>query len=239
MKRKFLLFLALLLSFSLSAKASTCSDERIIELSSQANNVNVSYVQYDNISEAYTNPLDDTEGDTNIVPSFYITIYNLTDQLKAYVKRDGTKKMVEVTSKNKTEDGTIYVDAGPADSVKNFTVIIASNNSNCLNETLKTATVTTPMYNRFFEYDLCEKNPDFNMCQQFSFTDYSQVRDKVFKDKVEEYQEQKKKEEESKKIFNRVLGFISKYAWVFIAIIIIIAAGVIYFIIKRKKSRLV
>ena len=238
MKRKFLFFIALILSFSLSVKASTCSDERIIELSTQANNVNVSYVGYDNISEPFTNPLDDTEGDVNIVPSFYIVIYNLTDQLNAVIKNENTKKMVVVTSKN-AKDGVIYVDAGAADSIKNFTITIRSNNSNCLNEILKTTTVTTPMYNRFYEYSLCEENPDFNMCQEYTFTDYSSVRDKVFSEKVEEYKEQKRKEEENKKVFNRVLNFIIKYLWVFILVVILVIAGVVYYIIKRKKSRLV
>ena len=238
MKRKFLFFIALLLSFSLSVKASTCSDERIIELSSQANNVNVTYVGYDNVSEPYDNPLDDTQGDVNVVPSFYIVIYNLTDQLNAVIKDDTTKKSTVVTSKD-AKDGVIYVDAGAASSVKNFTVTIRSNNSNCLNEILKTTTVTTPMFNKFYEYSLCEENPDFNMCQEYTFTDYSNVRDKAFTEKVEEYKEQKKKEENNKKIFNRVLNFIVKYAWVFVAIAVLAAVGVIYFIIKRKKSRLV
>jgi len=237
MKRKLLFLFALLLSFTISAKASTCSDERIIELSTLANNVNVTYVGYDNTSEPQTNPLDD-EVDVDIVPSFYIAIYNITDQLNAVVKNETTKKSVEVTSKN-AKDGVIYVDAGAADSVKTFTVTIRSNNSNCMNEVLKTTTVTTPMYNRFFEYELCEENPDFNMCQQYTFTDYSSVRDKVFQEKVEEYKVQKQEEEKNKNVFNRVLNFIVKYMWVFIIIVIIIVASVIYFIIRRKKSRLV
>jgi len=238
-KKNYLLTLLILfIAFTMKVDASTCSNERIIELSSLASNVQVSYEPYeDNVTtfdETFDVEVDDSD------PAFYITIYNLDEGLNAVVTREDIKKAVVVTPEDADADGVILVNAGTAYSIKNFTIKIRSNDDNCKNEVLKTATVTTPKYNDWFEREACEENPDFEMCQEYSLNDYSNVSDREFSEKLTTYKEEKKKEEERKNsLWYKISSFLNKYKWIFIAIALAVIAIVIVIIIRRKKSRLI
>ena len=229
---------------TIGVKASTCSDERVLELSSLANNVNVSYQQYDKLVDEFDSETF-TEEDDSIVkstyPAYYLTIYNLPDDLNASIIRNDTSKNVVVYGKDKEEDGVVYVDTGYAAKVKLFTIKIRSNDSNCKNEILKTVAVTTPMYNKFSTYNSCQENPDFNLCQQFTTTDYSDITNSQFVSKLNEYKEKKAEEEKMQKsIFYRIGKFLGTYMWyIIIPVVIIGVALIVIYIIRRKKSRLV
>lgn len=229
---------------TIGVKASTCSDKRVLELSSLANNVNVSYQQYDKVVDEYDSEIFVDEDDTSVkstFPAYYLTIYNLPKDLNVSVIRNDTKKNVVVYDDNKEEDGVIYIDTGYAAKVKLFTIKVRSNDSNCKNEILKTMAVTTPMYNKFSQYNSCQENPDFKLCQQFTTTDYSDVTNSQFIEKLNEYKVQKEEEEKRKNsLFYNIGKFISKYRWyIIIPIVIIGVALIVIYIIRRKKSRLV
>lgn len=246
MKKKsyFIMLFLLLFAVTVKVKASTCSNERILELSSLANNVNVSYQEYD-IVEVVNNP-EPAEGNEDETyerkfPGYYITIYNLEDGLNVAVKRDDTNKVVTVSSEDKQDDGVVYIDAGAAGKVKTFTIAIRSNDSNCKNEILQTKTLITPMYNFFSSYEICKENPDFNICKEFTTVDYSSLTDAEFMTKLDEYKVQKVEEEKKQKsIIYNVGKFLSQYGWYIIAIVLVIVIAIIViYIIRRKKSRLV
>lgn len=246
MKRKNYLLLLFLLMFvvTLKVKASTCSNERILELSSLANNVNVSYQEYD-IKETVDNPYpgegNEEETYETSFPGYYLTIYNLDDGLNVAVKRDDTNKVVTVNSEDKDADGVVYIDTGAAGKVKTFTIAIRSNDSNCKNEILQTKVMTTPMYNFFSSYDVCKDNPDFDICKEFTTVDYSNLTDAEFMDKLDEYKVQKAEEEKKQKsIIYQVGKFLSDYKWyIIISILVIVVAIIVIYVIRRKKSRLV
>ena len=72
------------MSFCINVKASTCSDERILELSSLANNVKVNYEPYDILGEKYVDDMNNIETQS-VTPAFYITIYNLDEKLNVSI----------------------------------------------------------------------------------------------------------------------------------------------------------
>ena len=247
MKKNSLFILLFLTSMfiTVGVKASTCSDERVIELSSLANNVNVSYQQYDKfveeyISESFTGEDDDSKV-VATYPAYYLTIYNLPEDLNVSVVRSDSDKDIEVTSKDKKEDGVIYIDTGYATNVKLFTIKIRSNDSNCGDEIMKTVAITTPMFNKLSMNASCQDNPDFKLCQQFTTTDYSDVIDSQFQQKLEEYKAQKAGEEKKQNsILYNISKFVSKYRWyIIIPVVIIGVALIVIYIIRRKKSRLI
>ena len=239
-KRKLLiLFFALMFVSLTSVKASHCSDERILELSSLANNVKVSTEREDRVSESIHS--EEIDEDVNIYyPAFYVSIYNLTNSLNVSITRDDTQKTVYGYYKDVEKDGVLYVDAGFATSVKTFTIKIRSNDSNCQNEVLKSISIQTPKYNLKSQYESCIGNSDFEMCKEFTTTDYSDVSAIDFGKELDKYKEEKAKEEKRvNSIFYKIAKFISKYKWIIIIVIIIAIAGIIVYIINRKKSRLV
>ena len=224
--------------------ASTCSDKRVLELSSLANNVNVSYQQYDKLVDEYDSETFAGEDDTIVkstFPAFYLTIYNLPSELNVSIIRNDTTKNLVFYATDKEQDGIVYVDTGFAGKVKLFTVKIRSNDSSCKNEVLKTVAVTTPMYNKFSKYESCIENPDFNLCQQFTTTDYSDITSSQFNEKLNEYKEKKAEEERRQNsLIYKVGKFLSTYKWyIVIPAVIIGVALIVIYIIRRKKSRLV
>ena len=234
-----------LLSITIGVKASTCSDQRVLELSSLANNVNVSYQEYDKLVEEYTSEtfVDDTDEDPHVkstYAAYYLTIYNLPNDLNVSIIRNDTKKSVVAYAKDKEDDGVVYVDTGYAAKVKLFTLKIRSNDSNCQNEVLKTVAITTPMYNKFSQYNSCQENPEFSLCQQFTTTDYSDVSNDQFIEKLEEYKTKKEEEEKKKKsIFYNIGKFLEAYGWYIVIGLVILGVAIIVIIMRRrKKSRL-
>ncbi len=240
MKRKLLiLFFALMFVSLASVKASTCSDARTLELSSLANNVNVGMEkEYREVAKYVAE--EDGEETTDIFPAFYLTVYNLTNDLNIAVSREGYQKISYFSYKDVYEDGVLYLDAGFADEVKSYTIKIRSNDAGCKNEILKTITVTTPKFNAKSQYEVCQENSDFNMCKEFTTVNYDEVSESSFIEELDKYKEEKAEEEKrANSIFNKIAKFISKYRWIFITVIIVAIAFAVVYFINRKKSRLV
>ena len=229
-----ILLAAFLMLISVNVKASsTCSSEREMELSSLANNVNADY-------EEYEMPLDPDYTDTEEVgmtPAFYIRVYNVTDDLNVKVTLDGSTSSTYVNASNAASDGIIYLDTSYADTVKSYTLTIRSNDSSCKNEVLRTITITIPMHNYFANYEDCDNMSDFYLCQEFTTTDYSDVSDKDFTTKLNEYKETKAEEEKKQNsITYKTFDFIKTYRWYFI-IGGIVVIGIIAYVVIEKKRR--
>lgn len=241
-----LFLLGVLFTTGTSVKASTCTDDRIIQLSSLANDVKVSYQEYDKLIDEYDSEVlvGDDEGSSFVkhtYPAYYLTIYNLPDDLNVSVIRNDDKKDIVVYAKDKDKDGVIYIDTGIAGKVKMFTVKIRSNDSSCKNEVVKAVAVSTPMYNEFSTFESCQEYPEFELCKKYTSVDYSEITMPEFTKKLEEYKEKKIEEEKKQKsIFYNIGKFLSTYKWyIIIPIVIIGVALIVIYIIRRKKSRLV
>ena len=242
MKKKLFLFTitSFLMLFSFNVKAaSTCSSEREMELSSIANNVNVDYLEYD---KSMDEGLESGEAEVATTPAFYIRIFNLTSDLNVKINLDGSKNFTYASSTDAADDGIIYLDTSVASTIKNYTITIRSNDSNCQNEVLRTITITVPMYNYLYSSGECETNADFYLCQEFTTSDYSNVKDSDFTSKLSEYKEDKAKEEaKESSITYKTFSFIKSYRWYFIGAGIIILIAIISILImkKRRSKRLI
>ena len=225
-KKYLLLIIVLFLTLTVKVKALSCSAERTLKLVSLANNVKVTYQKYDKPSEDPAPEDYDMEPDT--FPAFKIVIYNLPDDLNVSVKKVETGRSVTRTSADKAEDGAIYVDAGYAYSVQEFKVLLKAQDLECHNQTIKSMTLTLPMFNRWSIYEPCQKNPEHALCQEFSNIDYSDLTiDTVF-ERLEEDQQQKMEESEKNSF--------AKYTPILIIIGGLIIAIIVVYVIKRKRS---
>lgn len=240
MKKRLVYLFLLPLLLSIKVNASTCSNTREIELSTLANNVKVNYVEYNATPNTYTSPLDDQE-DTAYTPAFYIAVYNINDDLNVKVRREELKKELVLTSKDVSEDGVIYIDAGTASEIKNFTISIRSNDSNCMNEVLKTTTITVPMANIWNRKEVCQSLPDYSLCQAFTTTDYSNLTEADFNRKINEYKVEKEEEEKkSNSIGYKFLAFLKDNWLMILIIVVVLGGGTTYIVLRnRKKSRLI
>ena len=227
----------MLISFNVKA-ASTCSSEREMELSSLANNVNVDYEEYDLALDKGS----EAGEDVSTSPAFYIRIYNLSSDLNIKVNLDGSKNNTFIKSTDAADDGIIYLDTSFASSVKNYTLTIRSNDSNCQNESLRTITVTIPMRNYFSTYEACDDNSDFYLCQEFTTTSYNDVSDTEFTNKLAEYKEQKAADEKKQNsITYKTFSFINSFKGYFIGAGIIALTIIILIVIRnrRRSKRLI
>lgn len=229
------LLASFLMLISMSVKAqSTCSSAREMELSSLANNVNADYEEYDKLLD----PEVASTEDVGTTPAFYIKVYNLTSDLNLKVTLDGSKNSTYVNSSDADADGIIYLDTSYANSVKNYTLTIRSNDSSCKNEILRTITITIPMRNYFATYSDCDDMSDFYLCQEFTTTDYSDVSDKDFTTKLNDYKENKAAEEKKENsITYKTFDFIKTYRGYFILIIAIVVAILVFIKVKKAKEK--
>ena len=83
---------------------------------------------------------------------------------------------------------------------------------------------------------------DYYYCKQFVTLD--DIKESEFKSGVKAYSEEKEKkqkEEERKNnsIIYKTLTFADKYKWVIIPIVIVVAGGIGYIVIKKRKERIV
>lgn len=215
---------------------STCSMERTKELTSLAQNVNVDYEEYKNERGKETYP-DLDEGEIVTEPGFAIRIYNIPEDLNVKIKRNGMKEEKELYKSDANENGILVYDTGFPDVVKNYTITVRSDDSNCQNEVLRKISITIPALNYYYDYEICKANPEYYLCQEYVSVDLKSMTTDKFMKQVEEYVQQKeKKEEEESKLGYKLMAFIKRYAGLFITIIIL-GVGIFVVIRIRNKQR--
>ena len=230
----FLLLNIILFSISFKVNASTCSNERVMELTSLANNVNADYDMYD----VY---LSDTEEDELTVQAFRIRIYNITNDLNVKVSSDRYRDLYYHFS-DMSSDGILYVDSGYPDEITNYEIYVRSNDSNCQNEVLRTITVTVPMRNRFADTEECKNNREYYMCEEYTTSDFSNVSSSQFMEKVNEYvaNKEKKEAENQRNLLKEFLNIIRRHKTMLIIFgIVLVLFIIISIIVIRVRRRLV
>lgn len=239
MKKGICLFLFVLffMLFNVRVNAvSTCGTERSIELTSMAQNINADYEEYE-VERGKDFYPDLEDGETIKEPGFKIRIYNLTKDLNVSIKLNNKKKLLEYSYKDVSEDGILYVDSGYPNEVKNYTITVRSDDDNCQNEILRKIAITLPVENYFHDFDACKENPEYYLCQEFTNVDYySNMTTDSFSKQINEYVEQKQKQQEKESKFSyKLLLFIKRYLWFFITIIVLGVAMCVYTKYKRKQ----
>lgn len=125
------------------------------------------------------------------------------------------------------------------DLVKYKIEVYTSDNTNCADDLLRTLYVSLPRYNDYSTYAVCDKVPDYYLCQRYvtyekvEFVDFEKsIRNEIAKVEAEE------KEKNEKHWYDYIVSFFENY-WVPIVVIVVVAAGgtITYAIIRNKKIR--
>jgi len=169
---------------------------------------------------------------------FTININNLTSEIYASVKssKESEFKNYEYSEANK---GSISFTSSEIYQKVDFTIKIYAVNPFCDRSELRTITVTTPRYNPYYNYEICQDIREFYLCQKWSDFEisYGELVNRVndYKASLKD-DDTKEDEEKPTNIVKVAIDFVVKYYLYFV-----IGAGVtvvivsVILIIKRKK----
>lgn len=244
-KKLFLLAIVFLTPNLVNAE-SACTYEQQAELNNIVANVKASYEVVDIYAGktlAVNTPNEDgtfPEVD-NYVKEFQITLLNVTEDI--YVKVSNNQDDEVRTFKNSDAiNGVITFLSDRVFELTTFTFEIYANKYSCIGEQFRKFTITTPMYNSFSKYEVCNDNPDFYYCQEFIPTE--NISSREFYSKINEYQEEKKEEikqqEKNKSFIEKLKEFCQNNKLIVYSIGIVIGvAGVAttVILVKKKRSR--
>ncbi len=243
-----LIFTIILALISIDVYAA-CDTKELNELRSAAANIKTSYEVMEGKFDPseYSPPdgitdeeLEEYEGVytffriyiTNLTPDLYITVYNdLTDQTTTYNYSDST-------------DGTITFDWDDIRGLVNYQITVySSNQTNCADTKLHTLYLTTPRYNEYSSYEICDGAEDYYLCYEY-LTVPEDVSYSEFVQNVEEYKinhNTEKEEEESPQESNDFISFLSqhKVPILVISITILAIGGLTTVIIIKKRRRII
>lgn len=246
MKKLFLLAI-ILLTPNLAHAASSCSYEEQAELNNIVANVKASYEVVDIYAGktlAVNTPNEDgtfPEVD-NYVKEFQITLLNVTEDIYVRVTNDQDDEVRTFRNSDST-NGTITFLSDRVFELTTFTFEIYANKYSCIGEQFRKFTITTPIYNSFSKYELCDENPDFYYCQEFIPTE--NISSSEFFSKINEYKKEKKEEEikqqeENKSFIEKLKEFYNNNKVIVYSIgIVIVVTGVAttVILVKKKRSR--
>lgn len=235
--KKFLKFfiITFLFIFTKSVNAaSVCSYEEQIELNQKAGNVKVSY----DVVEEVVHYTEDTTRKL-----FEISILNITDDLYVVVKNDADKTVITFTSKD-VKDGIAKFRWAYVEDVTNFTFdIYTSNKTKCPNEKYKTLTLSTPRYNKYFNWEVCQGNEDFYLCKEFvtaAKIPQKDVFDQIGKYKQHQINENGEEPESKPTFIDNFIKFVNEYKFYIIGGFVLIGgtSAIIYSKTKKKQREL-
>ena len=112
-----------------------------------------------------------------------------------------------------------------------FTIkVYADGDANCTTDALRTLYVTTPRYNDYSSYDVCEKAKELDVCQKYvTFKDLDYY---VFMERVEKYLEKGEGSKSATKDFFKE----NKKTIIIGSVALIVVAGVVVAVIMKKRS---
>ena len=250
-KAKILLTSALSFILFTSNVFAACNYEEKAKLNNESANVKANYEikERELTKDEYTAPPDaiPTDEQESYVPKteyIEVNILNLTENLYVTVKNDVTKE-VKTYNYSDAVNGNITFNWNEIGSIANLTIkVMASNTSDCNGQTLRTLYLTLPRYNEYSEYDVCDRIPDYYMCQRFvtyddfKYDDFSENVTKEIKTRNKKEEEQK----ENNKWYKKVGNFIVEHKTGFIIggiSLVVVAGGATYIIIKKRRRNII
>lgn len=147
---------------------STCDAATISKLYETANKISFDYTP----KKVVVDRTEDEEGNMMDVYgwTFEITFKNIPKDMYIMIKNDSTleeeKPIVRVDYED-TKDGVYTYTERSTIMMVTYTVSIYTKNENCKNEMFRRFTFRTPIYNRYYDLDICDAYRDFEWCQQF------------------------------------------------------------------------
>lgn len=248
MKKIWIVVLAIVSFFtsSLMVKAA-CSATETSKLNQLAVNVKASYEEAEGIldKDSYVPPDGLTEEELKEYEEKYlyfkIYIANLTEDLYVVVTNDVNKEKNTYTYQD-SKDGVITINWEDIWDITNFTITVySSDKTGCPDTKLTTLYLTTPRYNRYYDYMACSENGDFYLC--YKYLTIKNVDEDEFFRLLEQYQKGKINKdgenivEEPAKEKGFVQFIKDNKVIVIIATIVVVAIGGTITVILVKKQR--
>lgn len=246
--KKIIYTLLILFAFIMYPKAE-CSYKEQTTLNKEAANIKIKYdIKYQELPEGYYSNQDgffDQNGkrieDDTLLPGYYfeIRIYNVTENVEIEFDKElynQSKQLINKVSYTDTVDGNItLLSYNTSERVEYKFEIYSSTNSACGNDLLRNALLTTPKYNEYSSYYVCEGLDEYEMCQPFYQTNLSID---AFSAKIEKYKKSLEKKDDgkgdAKNIFTILLVFFQNYWWIIVIVVAVCVGASIYYFKFRK-----
>lgn len=241
MEKRFKLATAVLLLVTFlcatSVSAASCDNETKVRLSKDATNVKATY----EASEIGTGKYEESEtyDDSGNPISYEITeprvvvsLLNITNELYVEVKSSLSSE-TKTYKYSDSADGVISFQA-LSDTITNYTFTVFAADSNCYGEKLYSFNLTTPKYNSYYSYDICNGINEY-YCKEFTTVDITMTYDEVVKDIESKYDlTSKKPKEEVKETFFGKYGVLIICA----SVVVIVGVAALVFVNRNKRSKI-
>ena len=226
-----------MLNFQVNAK------ECDVETRTNAANVTASYEMRQVIIDAYGNVHpeisiekgEDTEDGYAVNDVVDLVIQNMTDRIYVTVfnKTDNIKETYDYSD---STNGKIVINVLDTEKIREYEIKVYSNVAECYNEELRTITVNTPMYNKYYDLGICNNNDVYYCRQQYVTADLNIDEDKIY----DEYYAKKNENQASENESNETKSFWSQNKnWLTIGGVVVIVglvSAIMYMILKKSKK---
>ena len=238
-KAKMYIFIVLSLIFSLDKVNAECDNKSQLEINAASSNVTMNYTLETLVVDTDGNihpeiASEDVElselGKYSLIDKASINVNNVSDKVYVvfYSNDDGINKEYHYQD---LKNGSFTYEVPELDTIRNYTLTIYSDVSNCGNQELRTIDVTTPMYNSLSEQVVCNGN-DAYYCQRYITTPIN-IDELDLKDNIKNTDKDSNLDNE-----NNNQNFILFTIGIIAVIMIIIAIIIMVFENKRKNNNI-
>ncbi len=170
-------FIVLSLIFSLDKVNAECDNKSQLEINAASSNVTMNYTLETSVVDTYGNihpeiAPEDVElselGEYGLIDKAIINVNNVSDKVYVvfYNNDDGINKEYHFQD---LKNGSFTYEVPDLSTIRNYTLTIYSDVSECGNQELRTINVTTPMYNSLADQTVCNNNDSY-YCQRYITT---------------------------------------------------------------------
>ncbi len=236
-KKIFVLFVVLLLAKNVHA---ACDYETQAKLNTEAATIKAIYEEK---LGKFDSSVRCNDGETECpgYNYFKISILNLSENFKVTVKGDNFNKTFTYSD---AVDGIVSFDLQDIMNIHTFTFdVYPSGSTNCTIKKIRTFYLTTPRYNKYYDYGFCEDNPDYYLCEKYVTFEEIEITDfmRTFNNYIEEKEKKAKKEVEEKTFLENVKEFIKNHKEIFIGAgcTVLVVGGVVVFLQKKRRKDII
>ncbi len=228
----------LLIIFSLDKVNAACDNKTQLEINTASSNVSMDYtIESDVIDlEGNVHPELSAENITISETSEYslrdkitVNVNNVTDKVYVvfYSEEDGINREYHYSD---LKNGSFSYELPDNTKIRNYTLTIYSDVSECSNEKLRTINKTTPMYNELATQNFCENNNAY-YCQEYVTTPINvNEEDLINKYLEQESEKQEESNNETEKESNTIII-------IGIVIVLVLIVAIVWVIIRNKKNK--
>lgn len=242
MKKNFLLSLigGLVLLLSITDVKAKCTYSEQASLNNEVANVKV---RYETLQETEEDS-GGCDGGGECSPVYYpyinVNVMNLSKNFYVTITDSVTGKTNKYYYDDIPADGILKIRWDDVSKINTFTVnVYSSEETSCPDTRLKVTHITTPRWNEYADFAICEDVPDYYLCQRY----VTYEKDPSYGEFVEKIEDEKKVQEEREKekekgFWDKIKEFLSKNK-VFIivgTVVVIIGIAGCTIIIRKKRE---